>query len=224
MCRLLLARSERPFDPAPHLRALALVSQRSREYQGHGWGCAWLEDGAWRLHHCITPIWEDTLPALPATGALIAHARSAFRDEGITIENNMPFSDGRFVFAFNGELRGVRIKEEGRIGAEKIFNYIRRFDRGAMLDALARGTDIILRRSRYVRAMNIVMASTGESLVSSHFGEDPDYFQLHAARAGDVAVVCSQPYPADAAPELANLRWRPVDNGTAATLDTLVTA
>ena len=46
--------------------------------------------------------------------------------KGIKIENNMPFTGGNYVYVFNGELRGVRIKEKGRIGAEKIFNYINR--------------------------------------------------------------------------------------------------
>ncbi len=40
----------------------------------------------------------------------------------------MPFYDDQFIFIFNGELRGVRIKADGRIGAEKIFNFIKRFN------------------------------------------------------------------------------------------------
>jgi len=36
----------------------------------------------------------------------VAHARSAFEDKDIVVENNMPFTDGERVFIFNGELRG----------------------------------------------------------------------------------------------------------------------
>ena len=42
------------------------------------------------------------------------------------------------MFVFNGELRGVRVKADGRIGAEKIFNYVKRFDRGDLGAALER--------------------------------------------------------------------------------------
>ena len=87
------------------------------------------------------------------TTLLVAHARSAFRDEGIVVDNNMPFYDGERVFIFNGELRGVRLRETGRIGAEKVFNFIRLFDRGDPLAAVRRALPIIERRTRYVRAM-----------------------------------------------------------------------
>ena len=46
-----------------------------------------------------------------------------FRNEGIAVENNMPFLSGRHGFVFNGELRGVRIAATGRIGAEKLFRF-----------------------------------------------------------------------------------------------------
>lgn len=210
MCRLLLVRGDAPFDPVPHLRHLAAIARDSREYQGHGWGCAWRTDGAWQLYHDIRPVWED--PGLgerahfPRTRALVAHARSAFRDEGIVVENNMPFTDGPRVFAFNGELRGVRIKEEGRIGAEKIFNYVKRFDRGDLAQAVVRGTEVIERRSRYVRAMNIIVADRSQAVASCHYGEDPEYFQLRRASVDGLDIVCSETYPGHAG-------WARMDNG-----------
>ncbi len=56
----------------------------------------------------------------PTTKRLIVHARSAFQDKDIVVENNMPFYDDKYIFIFNGELNGVKIKSDGRIGAEKI--------------------------------------------------------------------------------------------------------
>ncbi|MDG2375355.1 MAG: hypothetical protein P8M18_03295 [Woeseiaceae bacterium] len=178
-----------------HLDRFAEVSQQSKEYQGHGWGCAWLQNGAWRIYRNIKPIWEDTDRPRGRTTLVLAHARSAFRDEGIAIENNMPFADDSHVFIFNGELQGVRIKEQGRIGAEKIFNYIKRFNKGDMLNALTRAVDVISKRTRYVRALNILIADRHETLLASSYGEDPDYFQLRAKQQGDMTLVCSQPYP-----------------------------
>lgn len=202
---------------APHLAALASIARDSPEYQGHGWGCAWREDGRWRIYRDISPIWEDAnRPAGRAT-LLLAHARSAFRDEGIAVENNMPFRNGERVFAFNGELRGVRMRERGRTGAEKIFNTVLRFDRSGDLGAaLAKGLAAIERRTRYVRAMNVVLAEPSQVHVASRFAEAPEYFQMHKGRAGDAQVVCSQPYPARFGPS----EWTRVANGTVETFET----
>lgn len=212
MCRLLAIKSSQPFDCTPHLRALAQISQQSDVYQGHGWGCACLTDDAqWRLYHDIRPIWEDRLDGFGSTRMLIAHARSAFRDEGIVVENNMPFEDGKRVFAFNGELQGVRIREAGRIGAERIFNFIKRFDKGDLAHALDRGVRLIEQRTRYVRAMNILLADAEQLLVASLFNEEPEYFTLHARERNGLSIVCSAPYPGEDG-------WTPIPNRTVRTL------
>lgn len=207
MCRLLLLYCPDGVDPNPHVNAFRELSRNSREYQGHGWGGAWLdEDQRWQLYHDIRPVWEDTDPVFPRTPLFIAHARSAFRDEGITIENNMPFSDGENVFAFNGELRGVRIRERGRIGAEKTFNYIKRFDKGDMGVAVERGVDVIQKRTQYVRAMNFILANRANVYICSLFNEEPDYFQLWETENEGVRVVCSDKYRARA------YQWRDIPN------------
>ena len=226
MCRLLCVRSDEGFEDEgfeteAHLAALAHIARHSDEYQGHGWGCAWIEAGRWRFHHAIAPIWEDAARPSRRTTLLVAHARSAFRDEGIRVENNMPFFDGERVFAFNGELHGVRIKERGRIGAEKVFNFVQRFDRGDFRQALERGLDAIERRTRYLRAANVLVAETPRRVYfASRFHEDPDYFQMHAARVGRARVLCSQPYPggAEALGETGGRgrtihpEWAPIEN------------
>ena len=195
MCRLLLVKSETKFSIAAELQRFAAIAAHSKEFQGHGWGCSYLENGTWRHYKNIKPIWEDDLSGFGESRLLVAHARSAFKDEGITIENNMPFHDDRYVFIFNGELRGVRIAEQGRIGAEKIFNFIKRFNHGNMLEALTRGTGIIRKRSKYIRAMNIIIAERDCAYLASFFNEDPDYFTLHYRRAPGKTIVASDPLP-----------------------------
>jgi len=207
MCRLLLVKSKEDFDIAAQLEQLAYIAEHSKEFQGHGWGCAYLQDGHWRHYKNIKPIWEDDFGHFGRSPLLLAHARSAFKDEGITIENNMPFHDGRNVFIFNGELRGVRITEQGRIGAEKIFNFIKRFDHGNMLAALKRGTDVICKRTKYVRAMNIIIADPEKAYLASFFNEDPDYFTLHYSQDDDCLVVASEALPG-------NERWHKFASGT----------
>ena len=108
----------------------------------------------------------------------------------------MPFTDGRSLFLFNGELRGVRMKEEGRIGAEKVFNFIRRFDRGDMAEAMRKGLAIIERRTRFVRAMNIIIADADAIRVTNRFNDSPDYFQMHVSAHRERLVLCSDPLPA----------------------------
>ena len=207
MCRILYARARQEFSIAELLEQFAAVASNSAEYQGHGWGCAWRENGQWRQYHDINPVWADDFSRFGKTRLLLAHARSAFRDEGIVIENNMPFSDGESIFVFNGELRGVRIKSQGRIGAEKIYNYIRRFDKGDKLAAMTRAVDIIGKRSAYVRAMNIILSDGEETIVSSSYSENPDYFQLHQKQTADRYLLCSQPFEGDSG-------WSRIENNT----------
>jgi glutamine amidotransferase len=205
MCRILYARADTEFSIAKMLAPFAELSRDSREFQGHGWGCAWREGERWHQYHDIRPIWEDDLEQFGSSNLLLVHARSAFRDEGIVVENNMPFSDGESMFIFNGELRGVRIQSQGRIGAEKIYNYIRRFDKGDKLAATARAVDIIKKRCSYVRAMNIVLSDGRQSCLSTSYSEDPDYFQMHQKRERDLHLVCSQPFTGEQG-------WSRIDN------------
>jgi len=207
MCRLLVVRSEKPFSPVSHLRAFASIAKNSKEYQGHGWGCAWPQgERGWRVYRDIRPVWEDDFSPIPPTTLLVAHARSAFEDRDIVVENNMPFSDGDRVFVFNGELRGVRIKEEGRIGAEKIFHFIRRFDRGDTLEALKKAVAIIRNRTKHIRGMNIILVKERGIYLSTLFHADPEYFTIHY-REGPELVICSEPY-------FSQTGWRGIPNET----------
>jgi len=207
MCRLLAVRSEQPFAPADYLTPFALIAKNSKEYQGHGWGCAWKDvDQKWQLYKNICPVWEDDFHHLPQTTLLIAHARSAFEDRDIIVENNMPFSDGERVFIFNGELRGVRIKEQGRIGAEKIFNFIRRFDDGDTLAALKKGGGLIRQRTRSIRGMNIILARGDEIYLSTFFTGDEDYFTMRYKEEPQL-VICSEAFSSEEG-------WQSIPNET----------
>ena len=197
MCRLLTIRSQTPFAIGPHLEKFAQIAKNSKEYQGHGWGCAYIDTaGHWQFYRNIKPVWEDDPSRFGETTLLVVHARSAFEDKDIVVENNMPFSDGRTVYIFNGELRGVKIREDGRIGAEKIFNYIRRFDRGNTRQALEKAVAIIKKRTRHIRGMNIIMVNDTGIFVSSYFTEDESYFTM-SYRQGNGLVICSDPYPTE---------------------------
>ncbi|MCW8848946.1 MAG: hypothetical protein OQJ81_03130 [Melioribacteraceae bacterium] len=195
MCRLLFIKSETEIEIAEHLKIFSEICKNSKEFQGHGWGCSYLVNNEWKHYKNISPIWEDDFSHFPSTNRLIVHARSAFQDKDIIVENNMPFYDDRHIFIFNGELNGVKIKADGRIGAEKIFNFIKRFNTNDMLNALIKGVDIIIKRSSYVRAMNIIIADKNKVYVSSTYNEDPEYFGMHYKISNNDLIICSEKYP-----------------------------
>ena len=182
MCRLLYAHASTPFPVLPILTSFAAMARESPEYQGHGWGIAIWGKGRWMLTHSLTPIWEDDLSRFGSAERLIVHARSAFRDEGIAVENNMPFAQKEVAFAFNGELHGVRIHEEGRIGAEKIFNLLLKRHSGEWHRTISEGSRVIRSRSKRIRALNFVIATDSEAWCYSEFDERPDYFTLYLHR------------------------------------------
>ncbi len=207
MCRLLAVKDRRPVTMAPYLASFAAMARSSREYQGDGWGCAWREGSSWRLYRSVTPIWEDNLSRFGEARLFVAHARSAFRNEGVAVENNMPFVAAPLAFAFNGELHGVRIREDGRIGAEKLFNTVRRLTNGSVADGLAKAARVIRRRTAYVRAMNVLLSDGERIYLHTYFQEQPQYFTMHVARQDGRLAVCSEPLPVEDA-------WRPIPNDT----------
>jgi len=206
MCRLLFVKSNEEFSIKEYLEKFAVVCKKSKEYQGHGWGLSYLKDNEWKHYKNINPIWEDDFPKFSQTNRLIVHARSAFRDKDIIIENNMPFYNDKNIFIFNGELNGVKINSEGRIGAEKIFNFINRFDNANKKEAVEKGVKIINNRTKYIRAMNFIIADKESVILNTQFNEDEDYFTMNLNRDKNKLIICSDP--------LDNSKWESIPNNT----------
>lgn len=205
MCRFLAVHDSKPFLISGQLRQLALISQNSSEYQGDGWGCVWHEEGRWRLYKNSRPIWEDDLNQFGHTTLLLAHARSAFRNEELDVANNMPYVNGSNVFVFNGELHGVKLREQGRIGAEKLFNFLQRFEARDQYEGIRKAVGILKRRTRYVKAMNFIMTARESLYVHACFNEAADYFTLYKKRSGTRFAICSEQFRDDSG-------WVPMPN------------
>jgi predicted glutamine amidotransferase len=220
MCRILGIQADEPIDAVPWIEAFSRQCRASQEFQGHGWGMSWQEDGVWRRHRSIVPIWDDRVE-LPPTHMLLVHARSAFRNEGIVVENNMPFLSGDLAFAFNGELRGVRLQAPGETGAARLFHLLERFTGAADGDALsatARLDALITARSDYVRALNILVSDGRSLFINTRYSEDPDYFGLHTASIDGTPrtrLVCSERIST----REVELVWTTVPNRTTRTLE-----
>ena len=207
MCRLIFVKAVKPVSMHFHLKRFAHTAQHSTEDQSHGWGCAYLESGRWQFYHSLTPVWEDKLDRFGECRYFLAHARSAYRNEGIVIENNMPFHDGLKVFIFNGELQGVRVREKGRIGAEKVFNFVKRFEHAGTRKAIEKGVNLLTQKSRYVRAMNFIIAQRDRAWLATSFNENSEYFQMHEKYDLGTHIIASSPYAEDSG-------WLPVPNRT----------
>jgi len=215
MCRIFAIQADETIAVGPWIQSFADACESSTEYQGHGWGVAWRERGRWQRYRSVEPIWESTF-VLPPTSLAVIHARSAFRNEGIVVENNMPFMEDEVAFAFNGELRGVRLSTPGATGAARLQRLLMRFAEGAGGDieaAMRRLDGVITTRSEYVRALNLVVSDGQDLYVHSRYSEDPDYFTLHRAeliQGTGIRLVCSEQIgTAEASPE-----WVGVENGS----------
>lgn len=192
MCRLLFVKSENSFSVKKFIEPFSEMCRKNKVFQGHGWGFSVVENGKWEHYKNILPIWEDVHYPNLKTNLIIAHARSAFEDKDVFVENNMPFYDDKLVFVFNGELRNVRIKSEGRIGAEKIFNFIKRFDKGNFSEAIEKGTTIIKQRTGYLRGMNIIITDSHKAYAYSTFTKDKDYFTMRYSTENERTIICSE--------------------------------
>jgi glutamine amidotransferase len=78
---------------------------------------------------------------------------------------------------------------------------LHRGDAGA---ALQQGVALIKQRTRYVRAMNIIMTDRQRFYVSTAYAENPAYFHM-VVKQGPVLVICSEPLPGETG-------WRAIAN------------
>jgi glutamine amidotransferase len=207
MCRFLLVASDKDFEIQPYMEAFAKLCRSSSEYQGHGWGMLSGSNGSRELTLRTQPIWQHDFSGAGSSRFLLAHARSAFRDGEVALRYNMPFVDGRYAFVFNGELHGVRIRADGDSGAEKIFKLVRRLDRGDPGAALRSAMSLLRRRSRHIRAVNLILTDGRRAWVSSYFSEQPEYFTLHISRRPGLVAICSEALGGDR-------DWSELPNGT----------
>src|SRR6202142_539068 len=115
MCRFLIAKSNKSFDPQPFVTAFTDMAKKSKaldgDWQGDGWGASYLnEKDEWKTYHSLQPVWNDAqrLTINNRTTQLVLHARSAsFPSQKGFLEYNQPYTKENLSFVFNGLLRGV---------------------------------------------------------------------------------------------------------------------
>lgn len=207
MCRLLAIRSPVPIDVEHHLGTFSELCRVSPQYQGHGWGCSVWRGDRWETYTTVRPIWQDDFRPKVDGHVLLVHARSAFRDQDIVVENNMPFARGPRAFLFNGELHGVNLAVPGRTGAHKIFQLLSNLGDKPIEESVQTCVNVIKRRSAHIRACNFILAEGNDLCVHSLFDGEEDYFTMHWKETGGELVISSVRYPGE------EDRWSPLPNG-----------
>src|SRR3989338_688548 len=105
MCRFLLVKSKKPINPQRLLKSFALMAKKSKAYdgdwQGDGWGIAWMVNKKWNIIKSLYPIWKDEHKFFdfPSTTIFAVHARSAsFPQHKNNLEYNQHFINDSTVF------------------------------------------------------------------------------------------------------------------------------
>jgi glutamine amidotransferase len=194
MCRLFAFRSDDQCDISEYLEAFADACKKSPEYQGHGWGIYYITQKGPHLYRALNPIWEDDFSFLEQSRYGLVHARSAFRDEGIHLANNMPFLSSKYQFIFNGELHGVKIRSDGNTGAMKLFRLYQRLLQDDVISGLDRTMKVVNKKTDYIRAANIILGDGNRFYVYSDFNEDSNYFTLHTSTVENSLLISSEAF------------------------------
>ncbi len=200
MCRFLLCKSKQLINPKKILSSFAKMAQNSKafdgDWQGDGWGIAWLKDNKWQEYRSLKPIWEEKEKFLkfPQSYIFSIHARSAsFPQHKNNIEYNQPYINEFYSYVFNGLLRGVTLSLSGDIGAQKIWlllnDYLKKMN---LTQALYKTTDILKKNSRSIQALNIGIAGKNTISAYCHYTKHPNYYSLQYSDSSDVKIICSE--------------------------------
>lgn len=201
MCRFLLAKSKNNLNPEPVLNQFADMCRDSQteegDWQGDGWGVSWINtNGGWQLEKSLKPIWEDReqFNKIPKTRVLVAHARSAtFAKHKGNIDYNQPFLNGGYCYVFNGMLKGVRLKAEGQIGAQKVWSLLQNeLVTNKPLQALENINRTLRKNSREIKGLNIGLTVKDNFFVLCGKQNNGEYFTLRKMLGGDTQIICSE--------------------------------
>ena len=198
MCRLLGIQSDQKKDYRELTRDFADMCQNNSKWQGDGWGILYFTDGEWKEYKSITPIWEEreVIDELPEFQRGLVFARLAFRKETIAIKHTQPYISEKLVFAFNGNLRGVKIKSAGKIGAEKIYSQLlERYPEFDLQTALDKIVEKLINNSRDPKAINIIAMDDTSMVGSCNYWENSQYHTMQFTKNSHEQIICSEPLP-----------------------------
>lgn len=202
MCRFALITSKKSIQPKIILEEFAEMAKNSHaldgDWQGDGWGIAWLEDNQWYGYTSLLPVWKDKekFKTFNKTKKFLIHARSAsfLQQKGI-LAYNQPYISDNYAFVFNGFLKGVSLSQPipGKIGAEKIWFLLQEYlKKNTPEEALKKVRDVLLKHSREIVALNIGLVSNENMSALCYFSRDPEYYQLQYRFDDGIGIICSE--------------------------------
>lgn len=202
MCRFLLAKSDKPFNPKNLLEKFADMAKKSKAYdgdwQGDGWGISWWSGHSWEQYVSLKPVWEDRsfFDFVPDSKMVCVHARSAsFAKHKNKIDYNQPFIFGKYAFVFNGLIKGVTFpyRLEGQIGSQKIWSLIKMYLRkNPPKVSLEKAVGELNKYSRFIQALNIGLCDGENIFTYNQFSKHEEYYRLQYAIDHDLTIVVSE--------------------------------
>lgn len=179
-----------------YLKEFADICEKSltpdNDRQKDGWGIFTLE----QYYKSIKPIWTEKFlfDKFLSSKLLVVHSRSAHSNEN-DIELNQPYVDQGLVFIFNGLLKNVKIKIDGKIGAQKLFNLIKKIYQENNNDYWKKFFKYVIDNTEFIVGMNIILLDLNLKKLNliSVFNKHPDYFTLRLYQDENLIIVCSQP-------------------------------
>lgn len=204
MCRFLLAKSAKPFDPQPILIAFSNMAKKSKaldgDWQGDGWGMSFLdEQNTWQTYHALPPIWEDHehFKIAQNTKKLVIHARSAsFPSQKGVLAYNQPYHTKANVFVFNGLLKGVSFPHPipGTVGAQKIWHLLQQhLTEKPAEQAFKQTIEDLKQYTTTIQALNLGFSDGINCFAYTSFNQHPEYYQLQQGEIDNVTFVVSEP-------------------------------
>lgn len=198
MCRFFLIKSNRKISIEKWGRLFAYECKRSKEWQGDGWGIAWLnESGEWEIQKSTNPIWEEIkkMKSLPPSLIFVIHARSSsYEKDKNNIEFNQPFLEDKIAFVFNGFIKGVKLNVPGMIGSEKIFYIFKNYLKNHPIpEALLRVKEKIYKSAREIVALNVGICDKENVYAFCNFSTDDEYYTIHYICGKELKIISSMP-------------------------------
>lgn len=181
------------------------------EWQGDGWGVGWMiEGGGWKIEKSLKPIWKDTdaLHNITPSDVIMVHARGAsFPYQKGDISYNQPYVDGDLCFVFNGELYGVKIKADGKIGAQKIFSLLKKnIQTGeSAVRSLEMTRDLLLQNSRSILGCNIAFYNNGWLYATCNYTDKKNYYTVRYYSDDNLSIICSE--------KIGSYKWIDMEKG-----------
>ena len=205
MCRFLLVKSIKPINPFKLLQSFSSMAKKSKAYdgdwQGDGWGIAWITKNSWYSYKSLSPIWDEPrkFQDFPETSIFAVHARSAsFPRHKNNLFYNQPFINPPWIFVFNGLLKGVSLPSliPGEIGAQKIWYLLQKQlaknQPGAALEKIKK---LLVENTKELQALNIGLADKNNLYALCFYNRFPSYYQLHYLINKDITAICSEVLP-----------------------------